>query len=42
VERDSIETDLADMVEASWPTRIDGLDFDLIEAWKAQFGVGES
>jgi len=41
VERDSIETDLADLVESSWPTRIHGLDFDLIEKWKAQFGVGK-
>ena len=41
VERDSIETDLADLVESSWATRIHGLDFDLIETWKAQFGVGE-
>ena len=41
VERDSIETDLADLVESSWATRIHGLDFNLIETWKAQFGVGE-
>ena len=41
VERDSIETDLADLVESSWATRIHGLDFDLIETWKAQFGVGK-
>ncbi|OLO83454.1 capsular biosynthesis protein [Actinomyces naeslundii] len=41
VERDSIENDLADMVESSWATRIQGLDFDLIETWKAQFGVGK-
>ena len=40
-ERDSIETDLADLVESSWATRIHGLDFNLIETWKAQFGVGE-
>ena len=39
VERDSIEVDLADRIEAPWATRIEGLDFDLIETWKAQFGV---
>lgn len=41
VERDAIETDLAGLVQTSWETRIDGLDFDLIETWKAQFGVDE-
>ena len=39
VERDSVETDLADLIEAPRTTRIEGLDFDLIETWKAQFGV---
>ena len=41
VERDSIETDLADLIESSWPTAIHGLDFDRIEKWKAQFDVGK-
>ena len=41
VERDSIETDLADLIESSWSTAIHGLDFDRIEKWKAQFDVGK-
>ena len=36
------KTDLADLVESSWPTRIHGLDVDLIEKWKAQFDVDKS
>ena len=42
VERDSIERDLPGMVTGSWPTRIEGLDLGLIEAWKAQFDVDRS
>lgn len=41
VERDSIATDLPGVIEGRWGTSIDGLDFDLIERWKAQFDVQE-
>lgn len=41
VERDPIETYLADLVESSWATGIHGLNFDPIETRKVRFGVGK-
>ncbi len=41
VERDAIDTDLAPVIEGSWATAVNGLDFDRIRRWKAQFDVGQ-
>ncbi|WP_257210723.1 polysaccharide pyruvyl transferase family protein [Actinomyces ruminis] len=40
VERPDIAAELPGMIEDSWETRLDGLDFALIDRWKAQFNVG--
>ncbi|WP_258522210.1 polysaccharide pyruvyl transferase family protein [Actinomyces sp. Z5] len=40
VERPDITAALPRMIEDRWETKLDGLDFALIERWKAQFNVG--
>lgn len=40
VERDRVASELSAKIESEWETRIDGLDFALIDRWKAQFDVG--